>query len=209
MTNPQMFHVADAERSSEFEDQNLWFAPEGYLGHLIDYSESESDQFVVENLAAPGAVTGPGGARYWDVIFFNPVTGEASTMGNPVFGDNVLIDDKEWLGHLGDAISATEWSKAAWDVFDRWRNTTHGDAHQYEVVLTQTPQGYAVSCPALFGCHSQGNSKGEALRNIKEAITSWLREDASQTERRKHEMIADGVRYGYPVECATVAITVR
>jgi predicted RNase H-like HicB family nuclease len=30
--------------------------------------------------------------------------------------------------------------------------------------------GYSVHCPALPGCHSQGNSLDEALENIKEAI---------------------------------------
>ena len=31
--------------------------------------------------------------------------------------------------------------------------------------------GYVVSCPALPGCHSQGESIDEALANIREAIT--------------------------------------
>jgi predicted RNase H-like HicB family nuclease len=34
--------------------------------------------------------------------------------------------------------------------------------------------GYIVSCPALSGCHSQGDSKDEALENIKEAIKGCL-----------------------------------
>lgn len=30
--------------------------------------------------------------------------------------------------------------------------------------------GYSISCPALPGCHSQGESVEEALENIREAI---------------------------------------
>lgn len=31
-----------------------------------------------------------------------------------------------------------------------------------------------MSCLDLPGCHSQGNSREEALSNIREAITLWL-----------------------------------
>ena len=31
-----------------------------------------------------------------------------------------------------------------------------------------------MSCPALPGCHTQGDSAGEALRNIKEAIAGCM-----------------------------------
>lgn len=34
--------------------------------------------------------------------------------------------------------------------------------------------GYVVSCPALPGCHSQGETKEEALANIREAIEGYL-----------------------------------
>ncbi len=34
--------------------------------------------------------------------------------------------------------------------------------------------GYNVSCPALPGCHSQGDSEEEAIENIKEAIQGCL-----------------------------------
>ena len=34
--------------------------------------------------------------------------------------------------------------------------------------------GYNVSCPALPGCHSQGESQQEAIENIREAITGCL-----------------------------------
>jgi len=38
--------------------------------------------------------------------------------------------------------------------------------------------GYVVSCPALSGCYSQGDTVEEALSNIKEAIELCL-EDLS------------------------------
>ncbi len=34
--------------------------------------------------------------------------------------------------------------------------------------------GYNVSCPALPGCHSQGDTQQEAIENIREAIVGCL-----------------------------------
>jgi predicted RNase H-like HicB family nuclease len=34
--------------------------------------------------------------------------------------------------------------------------------------------GYSVSVPALPGCHSQGDTREEALENIREAAELWL-----------------------------------
>ncbi len=34
--------------------------------------------------------------------------------------------------------------------------------------------GYTVSCPALPGCHSQGDTREEALANIRDAIEGYL-----------------------------------
>ena len=45
---------------------------------------------------------------------------------------------------------------------------------EYRVVLVQSEEGFAVSCPALRGCHSQGSTMDEALENIKSAIREWL-----------------------------------
>ena len=44
----------------------------------------------------------------------------------------------------------------------------------YRVVLKKTDEGYSVSCPALKGCHSQGETKEEALENIADAIREYL-----------------------------------
>jgi predicted RNase H-like HicB family nuclease len=44
----------------------------------------------------------------------------------------------------------------------------------YPVVLIKSDEGYAVGCPALPGCWSQGETEAEALRNIQEAIQDYL-----------------------------------
>ena len=51
---------------------------------------------------------------------------------------------------------------------------------KYRVVLIESEEGYAVSCPALRGCHSQGTTLDEALANIKEAIREWLAVEEQQ-----------------------------
>ncbi len=48
---------------------------------------------------------------------------------------------------------------------------------RYTVVLEQAPDGgYVVSVPALPGCVSQGDTRGEALSNIREAIALYLQD---------------------------------
>jgi len=45
----------------------------------------------------------------------------------------------------------------------------------FEVVLEPEDEGgYHIYCPILKGCHSCGDTKEEALKNIKEAIELWL-----------------------------------
>ena len=45
---------------------------------------------------------------------------------------------------------------------------------KYSVILIKSDEGFAVSCPALPGCWSQGKTEEEALVNIREAIQLWL-----------------------------------
>jgi predicted RNase H-like HicB family nuclease len=45
---------------------------------------------------------------------------------------------------------------------------------QYKVMLEKTDEGYAVWCPGLPGCWSQGATEKEALENIKDAIKTYL-----------------------------------
>ena len=43
----------------------------------------------------------------------------------------------------------------------------------YTVVIHKSRFGYDVHCPALPGCHSQGETKKEALENIRDAISVY------------------------------------
>ncbi len=45
---------------------------------------------------------------------------------------------------------------------------------RYSIVLHKSKEGYAVSCPALPGCWSQGASEEEAVENIRDAIREYL-----------------------------------
>ncbi len=45
---------------------------------------------------------------------------------------------------------------------------------RYRVKLEKTEEGYAVWCPGLPGCWSQGATEEEALENIKDAIKTYL-----------------------------------
>jgi len=45
---------------------------------------------------------------------------------------------------------------------------------KFKVRLIQSDEGFAVSCPSLPGCHSQGENEQEAIENIREAIILWL-----------------------------------
>lgn len=45
---------------------------------------------------------------------------------------------------------------------------------KYTVRLERTDEGYAVWCPGLPGCWSQGATEEEALENIRDAITTYL-----------------------------------
>ena len=46
--------------------------------------------------------------------------------------------------------------------------------YHYTVIFEKEDIGYHVYCPALVGCHSQGDTYEEALENIKEAIELYL-----------------------------------
>ena len=45
---------------------------------------------------------------------------------------------------------------------------------KYKVNLKKTEDGYSVWVPGLPGCWSQGKTEEEALKNIKDAIQSYL-----------------------------------
>lgn len=52
----------------------------------------------------------------------------------------------------------------------------------YRVVIIESEEGFAVSCPALHGCHSQGETREEALANIQDAIRDWLDAEGAEQE---------------------------
>ncbi len=62
----------------------------------------------------------------------------------------------------------------------------------YRVNLFESGEGWAVSCPDLPGCHSQGVTRDEALENIKDAIRLWLEVEAEETglKRIEHAEVA-------------------
>lgn len=61
-------------------------------------------------------------------------------------------------------------------------------AYDFKVLLEpdQEAGGYVVSCPALPGCYTQGDTIDEALENVKEAILLCLEDMMSQ-----HQPIPD------------------
>ena len=55
----------------------------------------------------------------------------------------------------------------------------------YLVVIHKSRYGYHMECPALPGCVSQGDSLGEALENVRDAIRTYL--IMIQKETRKQQ----------------------
>lgn len=60
---------------------------------------------------------------------------------------------------------------------------------KYKVVIEPCDEGgFAVHCPALRGCWSQGETVEDALENIRDAIETYLR---SQEEVLKEKQTYD------------------
>ena len=53
---------------------------------------------------------------------------------------------------------------------------------RYKVVLQRSDEGVAASVPGLPGCHSQGETEGEALENVRSAIEEYLAVVEQRTE---------------------------
>ena len=58
---------------------------------------------------------------------------------------------------------------------------------KYLVIIRKTKYGYDTHVPALPGCHSQGDTQKEALKNIQDAILTYL-------EMKKEELKGACVR---------------
>ena len=53
----------------------------------------------------------------------------------------------------------------------------------YTVILQPEPEGgFHAYCPALRGCHSEGETEDEAMANIREAIDLYLESLAAHNE---------------------------
>ena len=50
----------------------------------------------------------------------------------------------------------------------------------YRIRLLETDEGWSVSRLDLPGCHFQGESRDEALANIREAIQLWVEVEAEE-----------------------------
>lgn len=55
---------------------------------------------------------------------------------------------------------------------------------KYRVVLHPSEEGFAVSCPGLPGCWSQGVTEEEALANIRDAIEDYLAAVAETVDQK-------------------------
>ena len=59
----------------------------------------------------------------------------------------------------------------------------------YRIRLLETDEGWSVSCLDLPGCHSQGETREEALQNIREAIGLWLEVEAEESGVKRVETL--------------------
>jgi predicted RNase H-like HicB family nuclease len=60
----------------------------------------------------------------------------------------------------------------------------------YTVILEkESVGGYHAFCPALRGCHSEGETEAEALQNIREAMEVYLESLAAHNEPISREEI--------------------
>jgi predicted RNase H-like HicB family nuclease len=59
---------------------------------------------------------------------------------------------------------------------------------KYRVVLHRNEDGISVSVPGLPGCWSEGDTEGEALENISDAIREYLRAVAEVTREQGQEL---------------------
>jgi predicted RNase H-like HicB family nuclease len=64
---------------------------------------------------------------------------------------------------------------------------------KYKVALTETDEGFSVSCPGLPGCWSQGRTEAEALENIRSAIQEYLAavDQISQGQQTREVEVSD------------------
>lgn len=63
--------------------------------------------------------------------------------------------------------------------------------HEFDVVLLEDESGgYVALVPTLPGCHTQGDTLGEVMDNVKEAIDLYIE---TLTEEEKKELLKEKV----------------
>ena len=61
---------------------------------------------------------------------------------------------------------------------------------EFDVVLEKDEDGWFIAdVPAIQGCHTQGKTKKEALKNIKEAIELCLEVAREKKPKSKHGFV--------------------
>ena len=68
-----------------------------------------------------------------------------------------------------------------------------GVKNEYPVILKRSEEGYAVGCPSLPGCWSQGKTEKDALHNIRIAIQEYLLARASLFKKEDVRMVSVAV----------------
>lgn len=59
----------------------------------------------------------------------------------------------------------------------------------YRIRLIETEEGWSVSCLDLPGCHSQGETRADALESIRDAISLWLEVEAEESGIKSAETL--------------------
>jgi antitoxin HicB len=90
----------------------------------------------------------------------------------------------------------------------------------FTVVLSPDPErgGYSVSCPAMPGALSQGDTREETLRNIQESMEPWdetMAEKGGGPLQETPELIVAEIAFvlgwraeeGWPFEVETTTVT--
>lgn len=55
---------------------------------------------------------------------------------------------------------------------------------KFGVIIEKDDDGYVAFCPAMKGCHTQGESLEEVLENMKEAVALYL--ETLSPEEKSH-----------------------
>ncbi|MDE2843959.1 MAG: type II toxin-antitoxin system HicB family antitoxin [Chloroflexota bacterium] len=78
---------------------------------------------------------------------------------------------------------------------------------RYQVILIKSDEGYAVHCPELPACWSQGSTQDEALENITQAISEYLDYLSEEAVARKARLLQEGLDEGFQVELREVQVS--